>query len=150
MTQPKLIYLDVCVLSRPFDDQSQMRIQLETNAVNLILTHIRQSLLTLVVSPVHEAEIQVISEQEERVQLLSLTKTLGKTLSVDLQTARKRAEYFTQQGVGIADAAHVAFAEQAIADFVSVDDRLLKKCKKLVLPIWFGTPVAYCEKENLR
>jgi len=32
-----LIYLDVCCLNRPFDDQTQDRICLETKAVLLIL-----------------------------------------------------------------------------------------------------------------
>jgi len=30
------VYLDVCALSRPFDDQAFLRIRLETEAVNLI------------------------------------------------------------------------------------------------------------------
>ena len=34
---PKSIYMDVCALSRPFDDQRYPRIRLETEAVNLIL-----------------------------------------------------------------------------------------------------------------
>ncbi|MDF2953368.1 MAG: hypothetical protein OD816_000613 [Thermodesulfobacterium sp.] len=33
---PKLIYLDVCALCRPFDDQSYLRIRMETEAINLI------------------------------------------------------------------------------------------------------------------
>jgi len=33
---PKLIYPDVCALCRPFDDQSYLRIRMETEAVNLI------------------------------------------------------------------------------------------------------------------
>jgi len=33
-----LIYLDVCTLCRPFDDQSFLRIRLETDAVNLIMS----------------------------------------------------------------------------------------------------------------
>jgi len=32
-----LVYLDVCCLNRPFDDQSQDRIHLESEAVLLIL-----------------------------------------------------------------------------------------------------------------
>ncbi len=41
-SQPlKRIYLDVCALNRPLDDQSQMRIRLETDAVLLILSHVR-------------------------------------------------------------------------------------------------------------
>ena len=34
----KSIYIDVCALSRPFDDQSFLRIRLETEALNLILS----------------------------------------------------------------------------------------------------------------
>lgn len=52
--------------------------------------------------------------------------------------------------MGIGDAAHVAFAEAANADFVSVDDRLLKQCKRLSVHVWYGSPLAYCDKENLR
>ena len=43
------VHLDVCALSRPFDDQSQMRIRLETDAVLLILSHIRGGNLTFIV-----------------------------------------------------------------------------------------------------
>ncbi len=150
MTQAKLVYLDVCALSRPFDDQHQMRIQLETNAVNLILAYVRQNRLTLVISPVHQAEIQAIPDEEERTQLQLLLKNLGKMAQINLIAARQRAEYFTSHGVGVADAAHLAFAEQALTDFVSVDDRLLKKSSRLALPMWTGSPTAYCEKEHLK
>jgi len=33
--KPKQVYLDVCALCRPFDDQQQVRLRLETNAVEL-------------------------------------------------------------------------------------------------------------------
>jgi hypothetical protein len=36
------IYLDTCCLNRPFDDQRQHRVRLETEAVTLILKKIRQ------------------------------------------------------------------------------------------------------------
>jgi len=52
--------------------------------------------------------------------------------------------------LGPADAAHLAFAEIAGADFVSCDDRLCKKCGEMDLKIWAGNPVAFCEKEGLR
>ena len=64
--------------------------------------------------------------------------------------ARLRAEEFVQSKIGPADAAHLAFAEQAKADFVSVDDRFLKRANRLQLSIWIGTPIQLCEKENLR
>ena len=50
---PRLVYLDVCALCRPFDDQQQVRIRLETDAVQLILTHVRQKNLKMITSPMH-------------------------------------------------------------------------------------------------
>lgn len=35
------VYLNVCALNRPLDDQSQMRIQLKTDAVLLILSYVK-------------------------------------------------------------------------------------------------------------
>ena len=40
-----LVYLDVCALSRPFDDQSFLRIRLETEAVNLILSKVHKGMV---------------------------------------------------------------------------------------------------------
>lgn len=37
----KKLYLDVCTLCRPFDDQNVMRIRLETDAFYLILQNIQ-------------------------------------------------------------------------------------------------------------
>ena len=38
------IYLDVCCLNRPFDDQTQDLIHLESEAVVLILKHVKRAL----------------------------------------------------------------------------------------------------------
>ena len=40
-----LVYLDVCALIRPFDDQSFLRIRLETEAVNLILSRVHKGMV---------------------------------------------------------------------------------------------------------
>jgi predicted nucleic acid-binding protein len=145
-----LVYLDVCALSRPFDDQEQMRIRLETDAVQLILSHVRSGGLTLVVSPVHRLEIGAIADATERDQLLAALLRLASPFAFDSGKTRERAEELVQQGLGPADAAHLAFAETAQADFVTCDDRLLRQCRRARPRVWFGTPVAYCDKENLR
>jgi predicted nucleic acid-binding protein len=128
MPLQKRVYLDVCALSRPFDDQQQLRIRLETSAVELILAHIRNGSLTLCISPVHTAEIEAISELEEREQLTQLLHRYGAMQRVDLAAARVLAESLVAQRFGVADAAHVAFAIHSQADFVSVDNRLLRQC----------------------
>lgn len=83
------------------------------------MEHIRQSSRQLIVSSVHDAEIEAITDREERKQLVLLLKQLGTRLDFDLPAARQRAEQLVQQGLGVADAAHLAFAEQAQANFVT-------------------------------
>jgi hypothetical protein len=73
----KRIYLDVCALCRPFDDQRQMRIALETQAVHLILSQVRQQYFELLISPAHEAEILAIRDRRERHELLLTIATSG-------------------------------------------------------------------------
>ncbi len=144
------VYLDVCALCRPFDDQSAIRIRLETEAVQLILSHVRAGDLMLVVSPVHAGEIGAIADPIEREHLLSALRRIGRSVQVDLNWTRERAEWLTDQGLGVADAAHLAFAEAMGADFVSCDDRLLRQCSSVQSNTWSGTPVAFCEKEELK
>lgn len=137
-------------MCRPFDDQSAIRIRLETEAVQLILSHVRTENFILVASPVHDVEIGAISDPIEREHLLSTLRRIGHRVEVDLSRTRERAEHLTDQGLGPADAARLAFAEATGADFVSCDDRLLRQCSRMQSDTWSGTPVAFCEKEDLK
>ena len=144
------VYLDVCALSRPFDDQTFLRIRLETEAVNLIMSKVQEGYLTLAVSPVHFIEINAIPDTLERLELLSIIERYGVLLDIDKALARKRADNLALRGFGPADAAHVAFAEAGNAKFITCDDNLLKKCAKYAINIWYGSPVLFCTQENLR
>ncbi len=145
------IYLDVCALCRPYDDQSFMRIRLETLAVHMILKAVESGYYRMFSSPVHFHEIFAISSENERIDLLMLLENLSVPCNADRSAARSRAEDFHSRGFGVADAAHLAFAEAVQADFISCDDRLLKKCiVSADLLIWTGNPVAFCEKEVLK
>lgn len=145
----RLVYLDVCALCRPFDDPAQIRVRAEAEAVQLILSHVRAGDLTLVVSPVHAVEIDAIADATERVHLSALLQHSGVEPAFDLLRVRQRAEDLVAQGFGPADAVHVAFAEAAEADFVTCDDRLLRQCRRVGLSAWYGTPLAFCDKEEL-
>lgn len=68
----KKIYLDVCTLCRPYDDQTYSRIHLETTAVQLILSAVENNRYQLVWSPVHINEIEATTDEIERVELLYL------------------------------------------------------------------------------
>ncbi len=104
----------------------------------------------MAVSPVHYEEIKDIADPVERHHLLSLLDIYGERVDVDMKKTRLRAETLFSAGFGVADAAHVAFSEAIGANFVSCDDRLLKKCWKNCLGIWRGDSLQYCIKEGLK
>jgi len=150
MKKDSTLYLDVCALSRPFDDQSYLRVRIETEAVNLILTAIRTGKSALVYSPVHIKELEAIDDRIERIELLTLLNNQGEMIHSKAGEVRARAEELVMLGFGVADAAHVAFAEKVKASFISCDDKLIKHCLKHGIETWCGNPVAYCEKEGLK
>ncbi|MFO8085752.1 MAG: hypothetical protein R6U27_15695 [Desulfobacterales bacterium] len=146
----KSIYLDVCALCRQYDDQSYARIHLETIAVRLILKKVEAGRFSMIYSPVHKLEISDISNDSERIDLLLFLEQLGVKHNIDNKTTRRRAEELSRQGIGPADAAHLAFAEATKADFISCDDKLIKKCSKISIDVWGGNPVTFCHKEDLK
>lgn len=146
----KNIYLDVCSLCRPFDDQSYIRIRLETNALNLIIAKVHNKTYQLLASPVHFREISSITDMTERIQVEILLENEAELIKADLKSVQHRTEELMGKGFGLADAAHVAFAESCGADFISCDDKLVKKCLKNNIKVWAGSPIIFCEKENLK
>ena len=57
------LFLDACCLNRPFDDQTQSRIRLETEAILLILESIEDSKHELISSFSLEQEISRCTEK---------------------------------------------------------------------------------------
>ena len=146
----KLVYVDVCALSRPFDDQGFMRIRLETEAVNLILSKTKEGKFKLLVSPAHDLEIRAIDDAVERIDLQTILYEMGEPAKGDVFKVRARAEELVHLGFGVADAALVAFAESSGAEFITCDDKVIKKSLNHQIGVWCGSPLAFCEKEGLR
>ena len=146
----KRLYLDICTLCRPFDDQSQMRIRLETNAYYLILQALQDARYTMVVSPVHFEEANAISDTEERREILAVLETLGTAAKCEVAATRARAEFLHSRNFGIADAAHVAFAETTADVFITCDDRLARKCRREKVGVTTVNPVEFTIAEDLK
>jgi hypothetical protein len=60
------IYLDMCCLSRKHDDQNQLRIRCESEAVRLILEAVSTNKLDLITSEILEYEIDRDSDELRR------------------------------------------------------------------------------------
>lgn len=69
MSENYLIDLDACCLNRPFDDQNQLRIKLEAEAILEIIYYCQLGRWQLVNSTVLESEIGQISSQTKKEQV---------------------------------------------------------------------------------
>jgi len=77
---------------------------------------------------------------------------IGKTQKspvVNNQAIRSWAKYFITIGLGIADAAHLAYSKLFQSELITCDDKFAKKSKTINPAIWVGNPAAFCEKEEL-
>lgn len=130
-----LIYFDMCCLKRPFDDQSQPRIRLETEAVLQLLAlepervrFVRSTALVL------ENSYNPLPERAARVD--DWLRREPPWLPPDAAALQQRIDALCQLGLKSFDALHLAAAEQAGADrFVTVDVRLLNAAARRISPI---------------
>jgi predicted nucleic acid-binding protein len=142
------IYLDACCLNRPFDDQRQPRVRLESEAISLVLQKLHQREWEWISSEglVYELGQTVDVERRERLLLLAgqshyLVKITDAILS--------RAEELEASGFDSYDAIHLASAEQAKVDvFLTTDDGIQKAAnrKKTVFSFALANPVRWLEE----
>lgn len=127
------VYLDTSIYNRPFDDQTQPKIFLETQAIILILQMVEARLIELVSSSVLEYENSrnpfVVNQQsmERYLQIATLRVLVDENI-------RNRAEQLEPLGIKSIDALHVACAEASQSDyFITCDRRLINRCQNLSL-----------------
>lgn len=118
------VYLDVCCLCRPFDDQRSHRIRMEAEAVIAILNACMEG-WELVGSEVIEYEIARIPDEERRRSVESLLQFAQEPVMID-EAIMDRARTFNKMGIDAFDALHLATAESAGAVFLTTDDTVVK------------------------
>lgn len=128
-TTPKatLIYLDICCFNRPFDDQGQLLVRLQTEAKLDIQQSVREGTLALVWSAVLDLE-NTANADIERSKAIEGWKPLA-VIDMDMTPQiESLAEEFARMGVKPMDALHVASAIAAGAScLLTTDKQLLKK-----------------------
>lgn len=125
------IYLDTCSLQRPLDDQRQIRVRLETEAVLAVLEQIENGKLTLLDSEILHYEIHRtpnLQRQQHIIEILTLSHII-----IKLNPSIEQRSYMLQNvGIKPLDALHLATAEHAKANyFCTCDDKLLKRSQQL-------------------
>jgi len=124
------LYLDVCCLNRPFDDRTQDRIHLESEAVLTIFRHLEKNDWIWISSSVVLYEVNQIPNCDRKHRILRLCDKASHILQLD-QNIYTFSEKLKQTGFKSYDALHLACANTAAVDvFLSTDDKLIKKAHK--------------------
>ncbi len=121
------IYMDNCCLNRPFDDQSNLRVHLEGEAIKTIIALIEQRWL-LVSSQILEFEISKNGDVSRKKELNLINALAHTVIKIDTNIA-KRANEFERRGLQAFDALHLACAEGNADIFLTVDDQFLNKAR---------------------
>lgn len=123
------IYLDNCCYNRPYDDQSQIRIYLETQAKLYIQNLIKNHQVELVTSYMLEYENgknRLMQKRQTIEDFMNSNESYYVGSERD-EIIAEIAEPIMQTGVKEKDAFHVACAVYAQCDyFITTDDCLLK------------------------
>ena len=123
------IYLDNCCFNRPFDDQSQLRIRLESEAKLYIQENICLNKLELVWSYVIDFE-NAMNPFDERAEYIGTWKERAFLDIEESDDILNLAMEFSGFGLKSKDALHVAAAiEGRCGYFLTTDDDILKKMK---------------------
>ncbi len=124
-----LLYLDTCCFNRPYDDQTQNRIRIETEAKLALQESVRQKKTTLIWSYILDFENRY-NPFHERAIAIQLWRDLAVIRVRESESILETGRDLAKLGIKSFDALHVACAIAARANiFVTTDDALLRKLR---------------------
>ena len=125
------IYFDMCSLQRPLDDQTQLRVLVETQAVLGILALCESGAVELIASDALVFETEANPDVVRRDYAAQAISMATEFVPTDDQIKGK-ARKFVASGIKPLDALHLASAVYSQVDyFCTCDDRFLKKARSL-------------------
>ncbi|MGA7874699.1 MAG: PIN domain-containing protein [Desulfoferrobacter sp.] len=139
------VYLDNCCFNRPFDDQSQIRVRLESEAKLKIQEEIRSGRLRLTWSYILDYENSKNPYQERKERI----KSWKRYAEGDIQESPellKAANLLKGKGFQKIDCLHIACAILSKCEyFLTTDDGILKRAK-VVDNIKIDDPIGFIKE----
>jgi len=142
------IYMDVCCLCRPFDDQTLRRIRLEVTAVQEIVHRCATGEFTMITSEVITEELSKIPDIRKRLRAEKIVSIAKEYILVDEGIISRMSEFIAMGGDAM-DSLHVACAERAGAVFLTTDDELITFFKSHQnIQVHIENPVTWLKEKN--
>lgn len=125
------IYLDMCCLQRPMDDQSHLRVHLEAEAILGVLAWCESGQAELVNSVALNYEVDHNPHPARKAFVQEILLKSRLTLQAS-DSVEERARLYCDNGIKVLDALHLACAVQAEANyFCTCDDRFYRRAKQV-------------------
>ena len=141
------IYLDNCCFNRPYDEQSQAKVKLETEAKQFIQDLVKIKEIELIWSYVLDFENSRNSSDEKRLSIQSW-KQLAIQNILENEAVLTRMENLEELGFKSLDALHISCAIEGKADiFLTTDNGILTR-KNLVKEIRLMNPIHFFEEKQ--
>lgn len=135
------IYLDNCCYNRPFDDQGQIKIHLETRAKLYIQTKIKEGVYDLVWSYILDYENGQNPYKEKRLAIAPWKEISSFCITEETEDILSFAESLASKGIKTYDALHISCAVAAHCEYYLTTDKKLLNTPipeiKIVNPITF-------------
>ena len=135
------IYLDNCCYNRPFDDQSQIKIHLETQAKLYIQAKIKEGVYQLVWSYILDYENGKNPYEEKRFAIAPWKMLAFLNITEETEEILSFAETLVSKGIKTFDALHISCAVAGHCEYYLTTDKKLINASipeiRIVNPIVF-------------
>lgn len=137
------IYLDMNIFKRSFDDQSSLRVRLETAAIDVIFSGVSDGKYEFPWSFILDYENNLNPNLDRRSTAVLLSQRASREIEPS-EKIREQAQKFEEINIKSRDALHLACAElTGCAYFLTCDDKLIKKSRQLNLKTKVRGPVEF-------
>ena len=138
------VYLDNCCYNRPFDDQTQERIHLESEVILTILQRGQAGIYTIVGSDILELEMNRMHDPIKRQKVKDLYRVVKVSVGYAENIKERSQEIMKMSKIRTFDSLHIAAAENAKADIMlTTDDKLERMAERLKLKARVMNPLKF-------
>lgn len=138
------IYLDNCCYNRPFDDQTQDRIYLESEIILMILRRGENGWYRIIGSDILDLEIENMKNDVKKQRVKKLYEMADIHIQYTSEIRQSAKNIMSISNIKNFDSLHIASAEYAGADIMlTTDDKLEKMAAKLELHVKVMNPMKF-------